>query len=98
MELARDHSQEDPAVDTAVIDTGFLYGNSDITALTPTSLQTLILGKFPMNVPADHGTHVAGIIGADFDNADPANSGPANGRSGGVSGANPAAAHVYGIP
>jgi len=58
----------------------------------------LILGKFPMNVPADHGTHVAGIIGADFDNADPANSGPANGRSGGVSGANPAAAHVYGIP
>jgi len=34
--------RKNPAVDAAVIDNGFVFGNGDNTALTPTNLQSKV--------------------------------------------------------
>ena len=78
------------AVDTVVMDHGFQFGHADLT-LRPLTLCTTVLHKCTSSGDHDHGNHVAGIIGATYDNA------ATEGRSRGVSGANPVA-HMFGVP
>ncbi|MEX0817213.1 MAG: PKD domain-containing protein [Gaiellales bacterium] len=76
-----------PAVDTGIIDAGYDTHN-DLARLHLTAVcddDILFPDCTPTNVVHSHGTHVAGTIGADFDNPD---SVEAN-RSNGVSGVNP---------
>src|SRR5204862_2909462 len=82
--------------DVAVVDNGFDPHHEDLGALTLPLLCRGIACAF--NTPADHGTHVAGTIGATFDNASDA-AGFSIGVSGG-SGAGSAGSPVrlLGIP
>jgi len=84
--------RKNAAVDTGVVDGGFQFGRADLGALAADSLCTLIVHKCASSdTDADHGSHVAGIIGATYDN-------PAGGgRSIGISGANPVA-RMHGVP
>jgi len=82
--------RKNTAVDTVVIDHGFQFGHADLT-MRPLTLCTTVLHKCTSGGDHDHGNHVAGIIGASYDNA------AADGRSRGVSGANPVA-HTFGVP
>ncbi|HEY0583459.1 MAG TPA: S8 family serine peptidase, partial [Chloroflexota bacterium] len=80
-------------VDTGILDGGFEFGHGDLGALSPASdLCTRIAHRcVASNNTLDHGNHVAGIIGATYDNQAVA------GRSFGISGANPVA-RMHGVP
>jgi subtilisin family serine protease len=77
-------------VNTDIIDAGFGSVHADLSALTSEPVCTPVVNKCTTNGTHDHSTHVAGIIGADFNNSLDA------GHSLGVSGANPVA-HMHGI-
>src|SRR5260221_170856 len=82
------------SVDIGIVDGAFEFGHGDLSALSSETLCTTVVHKCNQNnKPAtDHGNHVAGIIGADFDN----DSNEA-GLSRGVSGADPLA-RMHGVP
>jgi plastocyanin len=81
--------RKNPQIETGIVDVGFQFGHSDLSVLQPETLCTPVQHKCIENTSLDHGNHVAGIIGADFDNSLDAT------HSRGVSGANPVA-HMHG--
>jgi len=82
-------------VGTAIVDAGF-QGHADLSALTieQALCKGIIVKDCTQAVAVAHGNHVAGIIGAGFDNP---GSSPSLHGSVGVSGANPVA-HMHGVP